>query len=149
MPQAVSLVLANGEVTPVNHTFAPLGQDRETGFWWFEDQSPRVTSTSSLGWPRIGIRVRRANGGGPGDNAQTRINRVEYSIAIPQLETLASGDSGLTPPPTIAYVDRAKGEFLLPSRDSIADRQDVLAFNAALMADATLAALVEDLQQLY
>lgn len=147
MPAVTNLVLANGEGTPVNHTFAPLGQNRETGFWWFEDQSPRVNSTSSLGWPRIGIRARRANDAGPGENAQTRVNRVEFTIALPQQETVGTSDSGLTPPPTVAYVDRVKGEFLLPSRDSLADRKDVLAFAKNLLAEATFTDLVQNLSQ--
>lgn len=149
MPAAASLTLANGEATPVNHTFAPLGQDRETGFWWFEDQTPRVASSSSLGWPRVGIRVRRANGAGPGDNAQAKVNRVEWTIALPQLETVGTSDTGLTPPPTVGYVDRTKGEFLLPSRDAIADRKDALAYTAALMQQSVMTELVRDLQQLY
>lgn len=149
MPAVASLVLANGEVSPVNHTFAPLGQNRETGFWWFEDQSPRVSSTSSMGWPRIGIRVRRANDGGPGDNAQIRINRVEFAVALPQLETVGTSDSGLTPPPTVAYVDRMKGEFLLPARDNLADRKDVVAYAHSLMANAIVLDLVQNLTQIY
>lgn len=149
MPAVANLVLANGEGTPANHTFAPLGQNRDTGFWWFEDQSPRVSSTSPIGWPRIGIRTRRANDGGPGDNAQTRVNRVEYVIAMPQLETVGTSDSGLTPPPTVAYVDRVKGEFLLPSRDAIADRSDALAFNGSLLTNAIFVDLVKNLTQIY
>lgn len=149
MPQVASLVLANGEGTPVNHTFAPLGQNRETGFWWFEDQSPRVSSTSSMGWPRIGIRSRRASEGGPGENAQARINRVEFVVATPQLETVGTSDSGLTPPPTVAYVDRVKGEFLLPARNTLADRKDDLAFTKNLMANAIFADLVQNLTNIY
>lgn len=149
MPQVATLALANGEASPVSHNFAPLGQNRETGFWWFEDQSPRVASTSSMGWPRIGIRARRANDAGPGENAQTRINRVEFAIALPELETVGTSDSGLTPPPTVAYVDRAKGEFLLPARDVLADRKDVLAYVKNLMANAIFLDLVTNLTTIY
>jgi hypothetical protein len=149
MPANVALILANGEATPVNHTFTPLGQNRETGFWWFEDQSPRVTSSSSLGWPRVGIRTRRANDAGPGDNAQTRINRVELVIAMPQLETVGTSDSGLTPPPTVAYVDRVKAEFLLPARDSLADRKDSLAYAKSALGHATVVDLVQNLTNIY
>lgn len=148
MPAVVDIVLPNGEGTPVNHTFAPLGQNRETGFWWFEDQSPRVASSSSLGWPRIGIRSRRANDAGPGENAQTRVNRVEFVIAMPQLETVGTSDSGLTPAPTVSYVDRMKGEFLLPARDVLADRKDVLKYAAGLMANALVVDLVHNLTTL-
>lgn len=149
MPAVASIILANGEASPVNHTFAPLGQNRETGFWWFEDQSPRVSSTSSMGWPRIGIRVRRSNDGGPGENAKARVNRVEYVVALPQLETVGTSDSGLTPPPTVAYVDRMKGEFLLPARDSLADRKDALAYAKNVLSDAIVVDLVHNLSQIW
>lgn len=149
MPAVASITLANGEGTPVNHVFAPLGQNRETGFWWFEDQSPRVASSSSVGWPRIGIRSRRANDAGPGDTAQTRINRVELVVALPQLESLATSDSGLTPPPTVAYIDRIKIEYLLPARDTAADRADASAYAAALAANSQVVDLVENLTTLY
>lgn len=149
MPANAALILANGEATPVNHTFTPLGQNKETGFWWFEDQSPRVASTSSLGWPRIGIRTRRANDAGPGDDAKTRVNRVELVVAMPYLETVGTSDSGLTPPPTVAYVERAKVEFLLPARDSIADRKDALAYPKNLLGHATVVDIVQNLTNIY
>lgn len=149
MPQVADIVLANGEGTPSNHTFVPLGQNPATGFWHFEDQSPRVASSSPLGWPRISVRARRANDAAPGENAQGRINRVELNIALPQLESLGTSDSGLTPPATIAYVDRVKIEFLLPSRNIVADRKDALAFAANLLADDNTVDLVENLTQLY
>jgi len=149
MPAASTITLANGEATPVNHSFVPLGRHPTTGFWWFEDQSPRISSTSSMGWPRIGIRTRRASDGGPGDNAATRVNRVELAIALPQLETVATSDSGLTPPPTVAYVDRFKAEFLLPSRNTEADRDDSLAYAKNLLGHVTIGDLVTTLGSLY
>lgn len=149
MPAVANIILANGETTPVNHTFAPLGQDRSTGFWWFEDQSPRVTSTSAMGWPRIGIRTKRATDGGPGANAQTRVNRVELVIALPQLETLGTSSSGLTPAPTVAYVDRAKIEFLMPARNTAADRKDSLAYARNLLDNAIAADLIQNLTTIF
>jgi hypothetical protein len=149
MPAVASIALLNGEGTPVSHTFAPLGQNRETGFWWFEDQSPRIASTSMMGWPRIGIRSRRANDGGPGDSAKSRINRVEFILALPSLETLGTSDSGLTPPPTIAYVDRVKKEFLLPARDALADRKDLLAYDKNICSNAIFLDMIHNLTQLY
>jgi len=149
LPQIASIVLANGESTPVNHTFAPLGQNPKTGFWVFEDQSPRVSSSTPMGWPRLAIRARRASEGGPGENAQTRINRVEFVFSMPALETVGTSDSGLTPPATVAYVDRIKGEYLLPARNVLADRKDDLAFSKALMSNSIFVDLVHNLSQIY
>lgn len=150
MPAVANIVLANGETTPVNHTFAPLGKDPQNGFFWFEDMSPRVASTSSLGWPRIGIKtVRAPNNGQPGQSAKNQVNEVHYVIQMPALEALGTSDSGLTPPATVAYRDTAKGIFYLPARDTLADRKDLLAYSKNLHANALIVDLVHNLTSLY
>lgn len=149
MPAVANIVLANGEATPVNHTFAPLGKDPSNGFFWFEDQSPRVASSSSLGWPRIGIKTVRTQMAQPGQNAKGLINEVHYVIQHPTLEALATSDSGLTPPPTVAYRDTFKGVYMMPARDSLADRKDLLAYNKNLQANTTFVDLVHNLTSLY
>lgn len=149
MPAISALTLANGESTPVNHTFNPLGQDIKTGIWWFEDQSPRVTASSSIGYPRIGIRTKREQELIAGQSSKATIARIELTIALPQLETLGTGSSGFTPAPTIAYVDRCKMEFILSSRDALADRKDALAFAKNLLAHATPVDLIQNLAALY
>lgn len=110
MPAIAAITLANGESSPVNHTFNPLGQDVKTGITWYEDQSPRVSATASIGFPRIGIRTKREVEVVAGQSAKNTIARIEFTLALPQLETLGSSSSGFTPAPTVAYVDRFKGE---------------------------------------
>lgn len=149
MPAIAAIVLANGETTPVNHTFAPLGQDFKTGIWWFEDQSPRVTATSSLGYPRVGIRTKRDNEVIQGQSAKSTVTRVEITLALPQLETLGTSSSGFTPAPQVAYVDRMKCEYILSSRDSAADRKDALAYGKNIQANALVVDLVQNLTALY
>lgn len=148
MPTVANIVLANGEATPVNHTFVPMGRDADGGFL-FEDQSPRVASTSPLGWPRIRVTTQRVTEVGPRANAAGLINRVTVTISLPQLETLGTSDTGLTPPPTVAYIDRVKTEFMLPARDTVADRKDALAYAKNVLGNANIISLVHDLQQFY
>lgn len=143
-----NIVLANGETTPVNHTFTPCNVDAQ-GVSWFEDKSPRVASTSPLGWPRIGLSITRPVQLTAGQNAgRTAQTRVVISVAVPQLETLGTSASGITPPDTIAYVDRFRGEYSLNARDNIAMRKDVFAFAANLAAHATVKSMVVDLESL-
>jgi hypothetical protein len=149
LPQVAALTLANGEATPVNHTFAPLGQDTKTGIWWFEDQSPRVTASSTLGYPRIGILTKRETDQVQGQSARNTVSRVQLLIALPQLETLGTSSSGFTPAPTIAYVDRVKIEFIQSSRNSLADRKDSQAYAKSLLAHATVTDLVQNLTAMY
>lgn len=149
MPAIAAIILANGENSPVNHTFNPLGRDAKTGIVWYEDQNPRVTTTSSLGYPRIGIRTKREIEVVAGQSAKNTIARIEVTVALPQLETLGSSSSGFTPAPTVAYVDRFKGEFLLSSRDAIDDRKDACAYAKNLLGHATVLDLVTNLTSIW
>lgn len=149
MPAIANITLLNGESTPVSHVFNPLGQDSKTGIWWFEDRNPRVLATSSIGYPRIGIRTKREMEVVAGQSAKSTVARVELTIALPQLETLGSSSSGFTPAPTIAYVDRAQITFILSSRDALADRKDALAFSKNLLADAMVVDLVQTMSSLF
>lgn len=150
MPAKTSIVLANGEATPVNHTFVPLNFDATTGIHWFEDQSPRVASSSPLGWPRIGIKtVRAVPQPGARATANDLVNKVEISIALPQMETLGTSDSGLTAPPTVAYVERLSITARLAVRDTLADRKDLRAYGEKIFANALVSDLFLNLSSLY
>lgn len=97
MAQAVDIVIADAQATPVGHTFKPLGPE---GTWdmVFEDQS----QASPVGFWRIYVRLKR--------NAGARVAgqnmRVDLSLQEPVLEAIAPAASGLTQPPTIAYTPR-------------------------------------------
>jgi hypothetical protein len=149
MPAIATIALANGETTPVTHNFAPLGQDAKTGIWWFEDQTPRVATTSVLGFPRIGISTKRVTNSEPGMSSKSIVTRVNVTIALPAMETLGTGASGFTPSQTVAYVDRFKGEFILSARDVVADRKDVVAYAKNIFSNALMLDLVQNLTTLY
>lgn len=149
MPSVADIVLANGETSPVNHTFTPIGQDTKTGIWWFEDQSPRVTATSSLGWPRIGLRSKRETEMTQGQSSKNMITRVVLTGALPQLETLGTSDNGLTPAPQIAYVDRFEITFMISARDALADRKDVQAYAKNLLGNSLVTSMIQSLQSIY
>lgn len=150
MPAVATITLPNGEATPVNHSFTPLGQDSKTGIWWFEDKNPRVPVTSAIGYPRIGIRIKREfEPASPGSSARNAVTRVEYTLALPQLETLGTSSSGFTPAPQVAYVDRSRHEFLLSSRDSEADRKDVLMYAFQLLGHSISTNTIVNLESLY
>lgn len=149
MPAIAAITLLNGESTPVSHTFYPLGQDSKTGIWWFEDRSPRVPASASIGFPRIGVRTKREMEVVAGQSAKSTVARVELTIALPQLETLGSSSSGFTPAPTVAYVDRVQISYILSSRDALLDRKDALAFSKNLLNNALIVDLIESVSSLF
>jgi hypothetical protein len=141
---ASNIVLNDGQVTPVAHTFKPRGLDPKGNFWW-EDQ----TGSSSLGYNRISMKLVRSGIPVQGQSAKDLVNRVQIGIHTPTLETLGTSDSGLTPPPQVAYVPRFVGEFIISDRANDSERDNLLAFTAGLMGEAQLELMVQDLLSAY
>lgn len=144
MSAAANIVLNDAQATPVAHTFVPIGPD-STGAWWFEDQS----TSESIGYNRISMLLKRAGNPAPGSNSGDRVNRVRVSIHCPVLETLGTNDSGLTPPPTVAHVERIAMEFILSERASLQNRKDLRKYAYGLLAETQLLAMVEALTNVY
>lgn len=144
MSAVANIVLNDAQATPVAHTFTPIGPDK-LGTWWWEDQSV----SSPIGYPRISVQLNRVGNPSPGSNSGVRVNRVKVGLHVPKLETLGTSDSGLTPPPTVAYVDRASMEFILPERDALQDRKDLRKYAQFLLAETQLVAMIETLQNVY
>jgi len=130
MPALADITINDGAATPVAKTFSPVMIDGN-GVAEYAD----VSSGVAIGFPTIKISSRRT----------TENVRVKANISVPVLEALGTADSGLTPPPTVAYVARGHMEFILPLRSDLATREHVLAFVQNLSADAVVSALVEDL----
>lgn len=145
MPAASNIVLADAQATPVNHTFIPMGKDT-SGVMWYEDQS----QSNPLGYWKISLDIKKPFSMAAGAKSDsTRVIRVKWALHEPTLETLGTADNGLTPPPTIAYVTRSQGEFIIPERSSLQNRKDVRKMAASLLGDSQFVAAVESLQAIY
>lgn len=144
MTAVTSIVLADAQATPVNHTFIPLGPDAK-GAWWYEDQS----FSTPVGFWRISLAITRAMPPSAGTSAADRITRVKIALHEPTLETLSNNSAGLVPAPTVAYILRCNVEFLLHERSTPQNRKDIRKMMALLLADAQVIAMVESLQGVY
>lgn len=145
MSAVANIVLADGQATPVNHTFLPLGPDTN-GVWWFEDQS----GTSVIGYNRISLELKRTLPAAAGvQSGPERVNRVKIGLHLPTLETLGTNDAGITPPPRVAYVARCNMEFILPERAAYQNREDVRVFARGLLADTQVINMIEYLQAVF
>lgn len=139
---ASNIVLADALATPVDHTFVPVGLDRN-GVYWFNDQS----QSNAIGYWRISIEVKAPPVPRAGDSASIeRAYRYKVGLHEPVLETLSNNSSGLTPAPTVAYVPRTFTEYIMAERSSLQDRKHLRKMNAGLQADDQIATLVETLQ---
>lgn len=144
MSAVANIALNDAQATPVSHVFIPIGPDTNQ-VWWWEDQS----TSESIGFNRISMQLKRAPNPAPGSNSGSRLNRVSVGLHCPMLETVATNDAGITPPPTVAYICRANVEFILPDRSNLQNRKDLRKFVDFLMAESQLTAMVENYQNVY
>lgn len=145
MPQAANIVLADAQATPVNHTFVPIGPDKQ-GVFWFEDQS----ATNAIGNWRISYEIKRPGAASDGQSSKDRSYRVRIGLHEPILENVTNSTvSGVAPAPTVAYTPRTFREYIMPERAVLQNRKDLRKMGALLDADATTIAVVETLQYIW
>lgn len=141
MPQASNIVLADAQATPVNHTFIPIGRDSK-GVFWYEDQSV----ANAIGYWRISVETKRPDFSGA---VATGVYRTRVGLHEPVLETLGTNDAGLTPPPTVAYISRAFGEFIDSPRSILQNRKDMVKMFSNLIAEtANIEPVLQDHEEL-
>lgn len=138
---ASNIVLADAQATPVNHTFVPLGPDRDGVFWW-EDQS----AASPIGYWRVSYQLKRPSVGAAGSSSSQRTFRAVIGLHEPILETVSNNTvSGIAPAPTISYVPRSFVEYVMPERCSLQNRKDLRKMSYNLLNETQAIALVETL----
>lgn len=138
---ASNIVLADAQATPVNHTFVPIGRDKN-GVYWFEDQS----QANAIGFWKVAIELVKPPVAAAGQNSNGRSIRVKVGLHEPILETVSNSTvSGIAPAPTISYVPRSYTEFVLPERASLQNRKDLRKMHALLLADTQVVNVVEGL----
>lgn len=144
MPAIASIVINDAQATPVAHTFAPSRLSGPNGETIFNDRS----ASSAIGFLALKTSLRAPVGGGK-SSTESRNYRFQLSITLPVLEALGTSDSGLTPPPTVAYKCIANLEFILPERCTLQNRKDLTAYVANALANANVKAIVENLETYY
>lgn len=140
MPAIANVVINDGAATPVAHTFTPLGKD-EKGVIWFEQSTP--TPANPLGAKRLGYKQDRVM---DDQKRLTGASRVTVTLAVPTLEVLGNGATGITPPPTKAYEEKARLEFALSERSTLQERKDTRILLSNFIAHAMMVSAVDNLQ---
>jgi hypothetical protein len=143
---ASNIVLADAAGTPVNHTFVPLGPDKE-GVFWFEDSS----AASPIGFWRISYAIKRPPPATTsGTTSTNRTYRVNVGLHEPVLENVTNGTvSGIAPAPTVSYVPRCFVEHVVPERSALLDRKNLRKMGWNLCNETQYIALVEQLTMPY
>ena len=127
MALQASLVINDGQTTPVATTFSPNGSVPIQGGALVATWMNKASGIS-IGFPKITLSVRLGS----------TINEVRKKIVLPTLETISGSDGGYTPSPKVAYEVMSDETFKLPVRSVLQNRKDVLAFSKNMNADAVM-----------
>lgn len=129
MPQASTIILADGQATPVNHNFVPLSVSPKQAI--FTDRS----SVTSAGNNQLVLEFDPARAG-------RRTNHVRVRMSYP-VEHVVDGVT------KVAYTARFDGKVILPEELTSAQRDDVLAFIQNALAHTDVAGYVTSLEPVY
>lgn len=138
MTTLAAITLADGQATPVNHTFSPVNIDA-AGVAKLVDRSGGI----SIGFPAITLSVKSPTKG-------SRNYRVMAKVVVPTLEvTSPSTGSGIQPAPTKAYDILGTIEFVLPERSTLLERQNAYAYLKNFLANANVSSAVQTFETIY
>lgn len=132
----------DGEIVPVSHTFIPLGPDKD-GVQWFEETVP--APANALAAKRVSVQIKRADPG----KQQTGVARLTMRFWYPVMETLASSDAGIIPPPTVAYQLYAEVRYVIPERSTEQERKNLRTLLINFGSTGIIADVLQKLQPLY
>jgi hypothetical protein len=126
MALIANMTLADGQASPVNHTFTAKGVRNAVAKW--KDQVGGVVA----GMPVITFSLRESTSAAP-------MTKVTMKVRCPVLET---DPSFLVP--TVAYENFANIEFAVHQRCTLAERKDLLAYVKNLLATTPVGDSVKD-----
>lgn len=138
MTAIAALTLADGQATPVNHTFAPVRITQE-GIAQYADRSGGI----AIGFPAISVSMRE-----PTKNS--RAYKLTMKVVVPTLEqTSASTATGIQPAPTKAYDNFCYIDMVMPERSTLQERKNLVAYVRNLLANGLVTAAVESYESIY
>jgi hypothetical protein len=141
MTTATNIVIADAQGTPVNHTFIPIGTDKN-GVFWFEDQS----AVNTLGYWKVSIERKAPAPAQPGTSSVGRTYRYKIGMHEPVLANVTNSTvSGVMAAPTLAYIPRVSGDFIVPEQAALLDRQNLAKMFPLLLQNAQIKTLIETL----
>lgn len=134
MAAQANIVINDGQVAPVAHTFIARGASEKLAIY------RETASGIPIGWPTVTVSLSEQSGSG----GKTI---VDWRIALPIQEVISGSDGGYTPVPKVAYTVWGNGQFNLPNRCTLQNRKDILAYVKNFLALSVMTAAVQDLER--
>jgi len=139
MPAIANIVIADGQPTPVNRTFAPLGVSSDL-VATYENRSTGI----QVGYDTLSLGFRRANG-------KSHNNKLTLKLSLPILEVTSPATStGIQPQPTRAYSCDVFVDFVCSDRSTTQDRKNLVTLlRNALVASGVVDTCFQNLESVY
>jgi hypothetical protein len=138
MTAIAALTLADGQATPVNHTFSPVNIDN-AGIAKWADRSGGI----ALGFPITTFSLRAPT-------KSVRSYKLVGKVVTPVLEvTSPSTSTGIQPAPTKAYDLIFNFDMTLPERSTLAERKNAIAYVKNYLANTVITNAVESFESVY
>lgn len=138
MSAIAALSLADGQATPVNHTFSPVNIDASGVAKW-ADRSGGI----ALGFPVVSFSLRNPS-------KTNRNYKITAKVVLPVLEvTSPSTSTGIQPAPTLAYNLTANVELVLPERSTQSQRDDLRAYVTNFLTKSVIISACQSFESVY
>lgn len=133
MSAQADITINDGAATPVAKTFKARGylSSDPTTMRWLDD-----SSGLAVGNPQITIQHK--------DIPNSPLIKQRFKVALPVMKTISGSDGGYTPQVDVAFTGFADLVVTIPRHMSLADRKNLRAFAANLLANAIFAQYVQD-----
>jgi hypothetical protein len=142
MATQADIVLADGQGTPVNHTFFASGVTKN-GIAKYYDRALGVPVLM----PRVEFAFYPAADATPkqkGADIDRLASKVNIKVFVPEPDVLGVNAGGYTPAPSEAFVNSFNGTFTLASRSGLQSRKDILAYVISAMQKSMVSDAVVD-----
>jgi len=110
MTDVANFSVADGEATPVTHTFVPFRVSSDEVVWMDKD-----VASYMIGWYKSVLSIKRPSGpiGGTGRNT-----KFYHRTELPILEVPGTAISGFATPPTVSHRPSVQTIWTIPERTS-------------------------------
>lgn len=140
MPQYSTVTLADGQATPVNHSFSVQSVKPD-----LISCNEKLSTTPFIGWPELVVRHRAPLVKAGPKSVGNGVFREEFTIKVPQMDaTSPSTSTGVQPQPTVGFVNQVKLTFLISERATEAQKKDLRKFAQNLLSNASVAWQIEN-----
>lgn len=140
MASVAALLVADGQTTPVTHTFSPAKTTSD--YVLYENR----VSGQYIGYEKLTISMQRPRG--PSNQANRNL-KYTVKLEAPVLESIGTSDSGLPALPTVAHRPTVEVIFTFSERATKQQRKDMRYLAWGILANAGIGSEIDDLSVPY